>query len=318
MLRQPGGTLQALDPLEDDRALLAERASAAARCTWVSVGVNLGLSATQMLAGVLSGSQGLVADALHSLSDLLSDVVVLFANHHSRKDADQDHPYGHQRFETGASLALGMLLLFVGVGLLGSAVGKLGTSGAVRTVSAIALWVVAIAIIAKELLFRYMMHVAKRYKSSLLAANAWHARSDALSTLVVGIGVIGNRWGYPVLDPIAALLVGLMICRMGWKFGWNALNDLMDRAADESEVEAIRETLLATAGIRGVHDLRTRKMGDMIVVDVHLDIDGTLSVAAGHDIASAAKREVLKHHRVLDVFTHVDPWFGASTSAAGR
>lgn len=304
--------MQAVEHLENDRTLLAQRTAAALRCTWVSIGVNVGLAAAQMAAGVLSGSQGLVADGLHSLSDLLSDFVVLFASRHSRKDADEDHPYGHQRFETGASLALGVLLLIAGVGMLGSAVGKLGGSGPVRTVSSIALWVVGLALIAKELLFRYMLRVAKRHKSSLLVANAWHARSDAMSTLVVGVGIIGSRAGYWVLDPIAALLVGLMICRMGWKFGWNALNDLMDHAADENEVAAIRGTLLGTAGIRGVHDLRTRKMGDMIVVDVHLDIDGTLSVAAGHDIAAEAKRQVMEHHRVLDVFTHVDPWFTAS------
>lgn len=193
--------------------------------------------------------------------------------------------------------------------MLWSAVVKLETPAAVRTVSAIALWAVGVTLIAKELLFRYMLRVAKRVKSSLLVANAWHARSDAASSLVVGVGILCNLAGYPILDPIAALIVGLMVCRMGWGFGWNALHDLMDRGADEEEVEAIRRTLLETPGIQGFHDLRTRKMGDMIVVDVHLDIDAALSVAAGHDIAVAvaARRQVLQRHRVLNVMTHVDP-----------
>lgn len=296
-----------LDDSEDDRALTEQRAAAAARSTWVSVVVNICLTGTQVVVGILAGSSGLVADGLHSLSDLIADCVVLFATHHSRKGADESHPYGHHRFETGASLALGALLLIVGVGMLWSAVVKLETPAAVRTVSAIAVWTVGVTLIAKELLFRYMLRVARRLKSSLLVANAWHARSDAASSFVVGVGIICNLAGYPILDPIAALIVGLMVCRMGWEFGWNALHDLMDRGADEREVEAIRRTLLETPNIKGVHDLRTRKMGDMIMVDVHLDIDGALSVAAGHDIALAARQQVLQRHRVLNVMTHVDP-----------
>ncbi|OIQ71321.1 ferrous-iron efflux pump FieF [mine drainage metagenome] len=153
-----------------------------------------------------------------------------------------------------------------------------------------------------------MLTVAKRVKSSMLVANAWHARSDAASSLVVGVGIVGNLAGWPLLDPIAALIVGAMICRMGWSFGWDALHDLMDRAVDDEEVQAIRATLLGTPGVRGVHDVRTRKMGDMIVVDAHLEVDAALSVEAGHDIAVAARAQVMQRHRVLDVMTHVDPW----------
>jgi cation diffusion facilitator family transporter len=142
----------------------------------------------------------------------------------------------------------------------------------------------------------------------MLVANAWHARSDAASSLVVGLGIVGNLFGYPMLDPIAALIVGLLVGKMGWEFGWEALHDLMDRAADEAEVEAIRRTLLETPGVSGVHDVRTRKMGDMIVVDAHIEVDGSLTVEAGHDIAVAARRRVLQRHRVLNLMTHVDPW----------
>jgi cation diffusion facilitator family transporter len=171
-----------------------------------------------------------------------------------------------------------------------------------------ALWVACAALLAKESLFRYMLAVAKRVKSSMLVANAWHARSDAASSLVVALGIVGNLFGYPVLDPIAALIVGLLIGKMGWEFGWEALHDLMDRSADEAEVEAIRRTLIETPGVSGVHDVRTRKMGDLIVVDAHIEVDGTLSVEAGHDIAVAARQRVLQRHRVLDLMTHVDPW----------
>ena len=178
----------------------------------------------------------------------------------------------------------------------------------VQEVHASALWVVGGALIAKETLFRYMLTAAKQVKSSMLVANAWHARSDAASSLVVGIGIMGNLAGYPILDPIAALIVGFMVARMGWSFGWDALHDLTDRAVDEQEVEAIRRTLLDTPGVSDVHDVRTRKMGDMIVVDAHIEVDACITVEAGHDIAVLARQRVLKRHRVLNLMTHVDPW----------
>jgi len=299
------------DDQDDDHDRLpgsAERAAAAGRSTWVSVVVNLLLSSLQIAVGLMSRSQALIADGIHSLSDLVADFVVLFANHHSQKDADEDHPYGHQRFETAASLVLGALLLAVGGGMLWSAFLKLERPETVPQVHETALWVAGAALMSKELLFRYMLAVAKRVKSSMLVANAWHARSDAASSLVVGIGIIGNLAGYPILDPIAAAIVGFMVARMGWTFGWDALHDLMDRAIDEEEVAAIRATLASTPGIQGVHDIRTRKMGDMIVVDAHIEVDGTLSVEAGHDIAVEARSRVMQRHRVLNLMTHVDPW----------
>jgi cation diffusion facilitator family transporter len=300
-----------LPPTEDSEAddySIADRAAAASRSTWVSVAVNLGLTATQIFAGVLTKSQGLVADGLHSLSDLIADFVVLLANHHSRKEADKDHPYGHHRYETAASLVLGLLLLAVGLGMLWTAVIKLEQPETIPQVHMAALWVALGALVAKELLFRYMLSVAKRVKSSMLVANAWHARSDAASSLVVSLGIVGNLAGYPILDPIAAAIVGFMVAKMGWEFGWDALHDLMDRAIDDEEIAAISRTLLATPGIINVHDIHTRKMGDMVVVDVHLEVDAALTVEAGHDIAVEARRRVLQHHRVLKLMTHVDPW----------
>lgn len=296
------------DAPDDARRLTAERIAAGTRSTWVSVLVNIVLTITQVTVGLLSKSQALVADGIHSLSDLVGDFVVLFAGHHARKEADEDHPYGHQRFETAASLVLGVLLVAVGLGMLWSAIRKLESPETVAQVHASALWVAVGALVAKELLFRYMLAVAKRVKSSMLVANAWHARSDAASSLVVGLGIVGNLAGYPILDPIAALIVGCMVAKMGWGFGWDALHDLMDRSADEQEVAAIRQTLVGTPGVRSVHDVRTRKMGDMVVVDVHIEVDASLSVEAGHAIAVQARQRVLQRHRVLNVMTHVDPW----------
>ncbi|MEG0822712.1 MAG: cation diffusion facilitator family transporter [Burkholderiaceae bacterium] len=296
------------DGAEDSDISPAERSAAASRSTWVSVVVNLVLTSLQITAGIATRSQGLIADGIHSLSDLVADFVVLLANHHGKKDADEDHPYGHQRFENAASLILGAILLVVGIGMLWAAFRKLENPESVPQVHAAALWVAIGALLAKETLFRYMLAVAKRVKSSMLVANAWHARSDAASSLVVAIGIVGNLMGYPILDPIAALIVGFMVSKMGWEFGWDALHDLMDRGADEAEVAAIAQTLAGTPGIKGVHDIRTRKMGDMIVVDVHLEVDAEIPVEAGHDIAVAARHRVMQRHRVLNVMTHVDPW----------
>jgi cation diffusion facilitator family transporter len=191
--------------------------------------------------------------------------------------------------------------------MLWSAFVKLETPNSVPTVHLSALWVALGALAAKETLFRYMLAVAKRVKSSMLVANAWHARSDAASSLVVAVGIVGNLAGFPIFDPIAALIVGFMVSRMGWEFGWDALHDLMDRAVDEREVEAIRQSLLETPGVINVHDLRTRKMGDMIVVDVHIEVDAAQTVEAGHNIAVQARERVMQRHRVINLLTHVDP-----------
>lgn len=291
------------------------RQAVARRSTLVSVAVNLLLTALQMVVGVLAHSQALIADAIHSLSDLVADGVVLLAHHHSHKEADEDHHYGHHRYETAASLVLGALLLSVGAGMLWGAVSKLAEPGLIPQVKPAALYVALAALLAKELLFRYMLAAAERVRSNMLVANAWHARSDAASSLVVALGIGGNMAGYPLLDPVAALLVGFLVARMGWVFGWDALNDLMDRSVSAEEIEEIQALLTGTPGVQGVHDLRTRKMGDLIMVDVHLEVDGNLSVRAGHDIALAARERVMQALPVLDVMTHLDP---APPASIGR
>lgn len=284
-----------------------EREAATKRSTWISVAVNICLTVTQVIAGVISGSQGLIADGVHSLSDLVADFVVLLAVHHSKKGPDDDHHYGHQRYENAASLVLGGLLLAVGLGMIWAAAHKLQAPETIPTVHLLALWVALAALTAKEVLFRYMLAVAERVRSSMLVANAWHARSDAASSLVVAIGIGGNLLGFPLLDPIAALIVGFMVAKMGWSFAWDALHDLTDRAATSEQVAKITAEILATPGILGLHELKTRKTGDMILADVHLEIDGSLTVAEGHEIARQAKNNVMSRHPVLYLMTHVDP-----------
>jgi len=286
---------------------LSEKQSVAKRTTWVSVGLNAVLMGLQIVIGLFAHSQALVADGVHSLADLVSDFIVLAANRHGNPEPDEDHNYGHSRYETVASLFLGALLMTVGVGMLLRAGMRLTDLHNVPAVHISALAIAVIVLISKESLFRYMLREAQRVRSAMLIANAWHARSDAASSLVVAIGIVGSLCGVRVLDPIAAALVGFMVGRMGWIFAWDALQDLSDRALDEADSDDIRAKLMETAGVRDVHELRTRKMGDLALVDAHILVDPLISVSEGHYIAESARLKVLENKNVLDALIHVDP-----------
>jgi len=284
-----------------------ERFAAARKSTWVSIFVNLLLTVMQVLAGFFGKSQSLMADGLHSFSDLVADILVLFANRHGNRHADANHPYGHARIETAASLILGISLAVVGAALLISAGLRLQHPEQVQTVHPFTLWIALIALAAKEGLFRYMLAVAQRVRSQMLVANAWHARSDAASSLVVMVGIGGNLLGYTFLDLVAAGVVGVMIAHMGVKFAMDALSELIDTGLDEEEVNAIRKTLLDAPGVRSLHELRTRKMADNALVDAHIIVDPKISVSEGHYIAESARLAVLRNHHVMDVMVHIDP-----------
>lgn len=289
-------------PSADSRTYLAAR-----KVTWVSIAVNIVLTLLQIIVGFFGKSQALVADGLHSLSDLLSDFLVLYANRKSHKRADADHPYGHARFETAATLILGMVLIALGGALLWQAGMRLQSPQALQTVHPATLWVALLTLAAKEALFRYMIKVGKRVRSSLIMANAWHSRSDAASSLVVVIGIGGNLLGATFLDLLAAALVAFLIAAMGVKFSFDALSELVDTGLASKEVFAIRETLVNTPGVRGLHELRTRKMGNQALVDAHIQVAPAISVSEGHYIAERARSAVLGRHRVLDVMVHIDP-----------
>ena len=241
------------------------------------------------------------------MSDLLSDILVLYANRHGHRHADANHPYGHARVETAATFILGAFLAVLGVVLLVAAAMRLQHPEALQAVNPLALSIAVISLVAKEGMFRYMLAVARRVRSQMLVANAWHARSDAASSLVVIVGVIGNLLGYTFFDLLAAAVVGVMIAHMGGKLALEAMAELIDTGLDEEEVEAIRQTLLNTHGVLGLHELRTRKMADNALVDAHIVVNPRISVSEGHYIAELARHAVLKNHHVLDVMVHIDP-----------
>jgi cation diffusion facilitator family transporter len=286
-----------------DRARMKE----GQRITWVSVGVNIVLTAMQLVVGFFAHSQSLIADAMHTLSDIVADGFVLVANHKGAEAADDEHPYGHGRYETAASLVLGLLLSGTGAGILVAAAGRLQELGTAPPVGVAAMWAALVTLAAKEGLFRYMLKTAERLRSPMLVANAWHARADALSSLVVAAGIGGALMGFNFADAVAAIIVGAMIVRAGLHFAWEAIQELIDTGLSAEEVAAIRRTIAETSGVIGLHELRTRRMAHKVLVDAHVQVDPRISVSEGHRVAEAARRRLLDGHvEVLDVLVHVD------------
>ncbi len=286
----------------------AERSVVAQRATWVSVMVNLVMTIAQLVIGWVAHSQSLVAHGLHSFSDLLSDFLVIYASRQSAHPADAAHPYGHARIETAATLILGVSLTLIGGGILWESGMRLQHIEALPAVEFSALWVAIATVVSKEGLYRYLIRVAERLRSQLLIANALHTRADAASALVVVVGIGGALLGWSFLDLLAAALMGFMILRMGVGLAWGAIKELIDTGLDERQVTSIRDCLLATPGVRGLHQLRTRRMAHQALVDAHVQVDSRISVSEGHRIAESARARVLREHpEVLDVLVHIDP-----------
>ena len=284
-----------------------QRYRAASRATWISAALNLALTAAQLVLRWLAHSQSLIAHGLHSFSDLLSDFLVLYANRQGSHPADREHPYGHARVETAATLILGASLAVIGFGILWEATLRLQHVADLPPVELLALWVAIITAVAKEILFRYLIRVAGRLRSPMLAANAWHTRADAASALVVVVGIAGALLGWTFLDLLAAAIMGFMILRMGLKLGWESLQELIDTGLEKDKVEAIRRTLLETPGVLGLHELRTRRMAHQALVDAHVLVDPRISVSEGHRLGERARRRVLDAHgEVADVLVHID------------
>ena len=269
--------------------------------------VNFFLSVVQIVVGLIANSAALVADGIHSVSDLFSDVLVWFAARHAAQAPDADHPYGHGRFETAATLGLGLLLSLVALGIVWNGIERLLDTG--RPIPGeIALVVAVIGIAAKESLYWYTIMVARRLNSEMLRANAWHHRSDALSSVVVLIGVGGAVLGFSYMDALAAIVVGLMVLKIGWDLGWGALSELVDTALDVQQVAEVKQLIETIDGVRSVHMLRTRRHGPEAGADVHVQVAPRLSVSEGHMISQAVEDRLKQQvDSMTDVTVHIDP-----------
>ncbi len=284
------------------------RQSITKRVALVGMAVNLLLTIAQLIGGIWAHSQALIADAIHTLSDLLGDIVVLFASHHAAKDADEDHPYGHGRIETVATVVLGLLLGVVAAFIFYSAIERLFGHTPLVMPSATAMGFAALAIIGKEALYQYTIYVAKRIQSPMLKASAWHHRSDAISSILVLIAIGGAQLGYPWLDAVAAIMVALMIFYMALQLILESTSELMDAGLAPEQVQEIRDYINSLNGVESLHFLRTRRMAGQVLADVHIQVDGRLSVSEGHYIGEAVLYKLKRQFPMIsDVVVHIDP-----------
>lgn len=285
-----------------------ERFQSTKKAALVGAAVNLILAAVKTFIGIVAQSQSLVADGIHSLSDLMSDGLVYYASRHARHGPDRDHPYGHGRFETMATMALGMFLIMVAMGITWDAFVRMFAPEKLLKPDSIALYAAGFSILANEVLYQYTRRIGLRIKSDLLLANAWHHRSDAISSVVVLAGIAGTLAGLPYLDAVAAVGVGAMIAKIGWDLGWGAAQELVDVGLPANKVTTIRDTILSIGGVRDLHMLRTRSLGGQASVDVHVQVEPRLSVSEGHMISLMVEERLKKEiDEIEDVTVHIDP-----------
>lgn len=283
-------------------------AQAAKKVTLIGALVNALNGLIKILVGLAANSYALIADGIHSLSDLVSDLLVLSASHFGRQQADSDHPYGHDRYETLATLLLGAILIAVAGALVWDSLSRLLTPDEVVVPGAIALLVAVASVLSKEWIYHYTLRIARKINSKLLEANAWHHRTDSLSSIVVFVAVGGALLGFPWLDQVAAILVGLMVARIGIQLIWDSLKELVDTALPEEETAKIRAAALSIAGVKDVHHLRTRTMGSRSLLDIHLQVAPHISVSEGHEIGVWVARHLRdSFDHISDVTFHIDP-----------
>ena len=285
------------------------RESRIRRVTWIGLFINVGLIALKFVGGVVGHSRTVVADAVHSVSDLATDVAVLVGTRYWSQPSDPDHPYGHGRIETVITVALGLFLGAVGLGIGYDALVSIHERH-LRAPGAIALVAAFVSIVSKEALYRWTIYVGRQVHSSAVVANAWHHRSDALSSVpaVIAVGAAMVLPGWPILDHVGALMVCLFILQAGYRIVRPAVRQLVDSGLPPRDIEAMYDAVRKCNGVLFAHALRTRYLGSAVAVDLHIEVDPHLSVAEGHDIAEDVRHTLLTAFDVVvDVVVHVDP-----------
>ena len=282
--------------------------AAATKVSVISMATNVILTVAKFAAGVIAHSGAMISDAVHSASDIFSGLIVLIGVRISSKAPDDKHPYGHERFECVAALLLSGILALVG-GTIGVNAVKDIIGGRVQEAPGIlALVAAVISIVTKETLFWYTRGYAKKYRSTALHAEAWHQRSDALSSIGALIGIAGARMGVPVMEPIASLIIALFILRVAVRIFRDAIDQMVDHSASEETEAAFRETAMEQPGVQGVELLRTRMFGNRVYVDLEIAADPGLSLAAAHEIAERV-HDAIEHTYpdVKHIMVHVNP-----------
>lgn len=280
----------------------------ATHVTLVGMLLDIALGGLKILIGTLFHSYALIADGFHSFSDAASDIMVIILMRFGREDADEDHPYGHQRFETFGTVLMGFLLIGVAGALAWDSFSRVVFEPEQLIAPGWPVLLAALAsIIGKEWIFHYTRRAGERIRSDLIIANAWHSRSDAFSSVIVLVAAAGAMAGYPWLDAVAAIGVALVVAKIGWDLAWESLKELVDTALDADSIQTMRELAMQTEGVHNVHCLRSRRMGGDILLDIHLQVSPAISVSEGHQIGLRVIqriREAFPHLR--DVTYHVD------------
>ena len=282
--------------------------AAATKVSVISMATNVILTVAKFAAGVIAHSGAMISDAVHSASDIFSGLIVLIGVRISSKAPDDKHPYGHERFECVAALLLSGILALVG-GTIGVNAVKDIIGGRVQEAPGIlALVAAVISIVTKETLFWYTRGYAKKYRSTALHAEAWHQRSDALSSIGALIGIAGARMGVPVMEPVASLIIALFILRVAVRIFRDAIDQMVDHSASEETEAAFRETAMEQPGVQGVELLRTRMFGNRVYVDLEIAADPGLSLAAAHEIAERVHDAIEQTYPdVKHIMVHVNP-----------
>lgn len=300
-----------LHPVDDQGHELltsSQRYKDTIRVTLVGSVVDLILGVAKIIVGFAAQSQALIADGVHSLSDLVTDIAVLYAAKHSHQEADEDHPYGHGRIETVVTVGLGIALMGVAIGIMIDATHRLFNPNTLLSPGVLALTIAIVSVFAKEAIYQYTMVVARRYRSNMLKANAWHSRSDAISSIIVVVGILGSMAGLVYLDAIAAIGVGVMIAKIGWDLAWHSLKELIDTGLEIERVKEIEKSILNVDGVETLHILRTRQIGADALVDVHIQVDSHISISEAHYISEIVRSKLINEiEEVIDVMVHIDP-----------
>lgn len=282
----------------------------AVRVSVVSIIGNAVLSAFKVLAGVIAHSGAMISDGVHSASDVFSSIIVIIGVKLSAKKSDKEHPYGHERMECVAAIILAVVLLVTGLFIGDSALGKLisGNYDSLEIPGILALIAAVISIIVKEGMFWYTRYYAKLLDSGAVMADAWHHRSDALSSVGALIGIAGARMGMPVLDPVATFVICLFILKAAYDIFKDAVDKMVDHSCDDKTESQIRECVLAQEGIRGIDMMHTRIFGNKIYVDIEILVDGRKTLYEGHAIAEKVHSEIEgKFPKVKHIMVHVNP-----------
>ena len=293
---------------KDTEVLAPDLAKLKRRASYVGACMNILQTLIKITFGILGQSAALIADGIHSLSDLMSDALVITAVRLGSREADTEHPYGHRRFETIAAVILGGSLVVIGGGIGWSVFERLTEPEKLPVPNELSLAITAVSILLNEWLYQYTKRIAKITRSKLLLANAWHQRSDAFSSIVVMIGIGAVMLGYPLADAVAAIIVALLVIKIGLNLVVEGVKELVDTALPAELVAEIHHTIMHIDGVENIHLLRTRYMGEDVLIDAHIIVDPRISVSEGHRIGDMVRDELIQRFDdVMEVLVHVDP-----------